>query len=152
MLCPIDGKDVLLDGGKENLLACRGSNHKNIGTARGNDILYGAKGFPVRTFDSKSQDIPHIELSFRQGRKFLGGNDKLTAPQGFGFGRALDAEILKNFGVTLESIEARELIEKALAYSDDEVREYLDRAAGCMNGLENTPEKHALDFARLYRA
>ena len=73
-------------------------------------------------------------------------------PQGFGFGRALDAEILKNFGVTLESIEARELIEKALAYSDGEAREYLDRAAGCMNGLENTQEKNALDFARLYRA
>lgn len=73
-------------------------------------------------------------------------------PQGFGFGRALDAEILKNFGVTLESIEARELIEKALAYSDGEAREYLDRAAGCMNGLENTPEKNTLDFARLYRA
>ena len=30
-------------------------------------------------------------------------------PQGFGFGRALDAELLKTFGVTLEAIEARNI-------------------------------------------
>ena len=36
-------------------------------------------------------------------------------PQGFGFGRALDAELLKYFGVRLEAIEARELIERLCA-------------------------------------
>ena len=44
-------------------------------------------------------------------------------PQGFGFGRALDAELLKNFGVTLEAVEARELIEKAKGFTDED-REY----------------------------
>lgn len=73
-------------------------------------------------------------------------------PQGFGFGRALDNEMLKVFGATLESIEARELIEKAKAYSDEEAEEYLSKAAKAMNGLENTPKKNALDFARLYKA
>ncbi len=73
-------------------------------------------------------------------------------PQGFGFGRALDLEMLENFGATLESIEARELIDKAKAFTDEEVEEYLQDASGRMVGLECTPENNRKDFARLYKA
>lgn len=73
-------------------------------------------------------------------------------PQGFGFGRALDAELLKNFGVTLEAIEARELIDRAKGYSDEECADYLDKAAAAVVGLDRTPEKNVKDFARLYKA
>ena len=73
-------------------------------------------------------------------------------PQGFGFGRALDADLLKNFGVTLESIEARELIDMAKGYSDEDIKPYLEKALSAMKGLENTPEKNRMDFARLYKA
>ncbi len=73
-------------------------------------------------------------------------------PQGFGFGRALDLEMLENFGASLESIEARELIDIAKGYSDEDVKDYLADAGERMCGLENTPEKNRKDFARLYRA
>ncbi len=73
-------------------------------------------------------------------------------PQGFGFGRALDAELLHSFGVTLEAIEARELIDKAKAYTDEECAADLDEAKKWMVGIENTPEKNVKDFARLYKA
>lgn len=73
-------------------------------------------------------------------------------PQGFGFGRALDGELLKTFGVRLESIEARELIDRAKAYGEEEIAAYLRDAADRMRGLEKTPEKNRMDFARLYRA
>lgn len=73
-------------------------------------------------------------------------------PQGFGFGRALDAEMLKTFGVTLECIEARELIDKAKSFSDEDIKPFLEDASKRMNGLENTPEKNRMDFARLYKA
>lgn len=73
-------------------------------------------------------------------------------PQGFGFGRALDNEMLKTFGSNLISIEARELIDTAKGYSDDEVNEYLLDAEKRTVGLENTPEKNRRDFARLYKA
>lgn len=73
-------------------------------------------------------------------------------PQGFGFGRALDLEMLENFGATLESIEARELIDIAKGYSDEDVKDYLADAGERMCGLENTPEQNRKDFARLYRA
>ena len=73
-------------------------------------------------------------------------------PQGFGFGRALDLEMLENFGASLESIEARELIDIAKGYSDEDVKDYLTDAGERMCGLENTPEQNRKDFARLYRA
>lgn len=73
-------------------------------------------------------------------------------PQGFGFGRALDAELMHSFGVTLDSIEARELIDKAKSYTDEECDSYLEEARTMMVGLEQTPEKNVKDFARLYKA
>ncbi len=73
-------------------------------------------------------------------------------PQGFGFGRALDAELLQSFGVRLESIEARELIDRAKAYTDEEIREYDAKTDAATAGLCVTPERNRLDHARLYRA
>ena len=60
--------------------------------------------------------------------------------------------MLENFGASLESIEARELIDIAKGYSDEDVKDYLADAGERMCGLENTPEQNRKDFARLYRA
>ena len=73
-------------------------------------------------------------------------------PQGFGFGRALDNDLLEVFGVRQDAIEARELIEKAKGYTDEECREYMEDALKRTVGLDQTPEKNRLDFARLYKA
>ena len=73
-------------------------------------------------------------------------------PQGFGFGRALDSELIKTFGVTLESIEARELIDSAKQFTDEECAEFLKKSFGAMTGLDVTPQKNLLDYARLYKA
>ncbi|MBQ8980639.1 MAG: fucose isomerase [Eubacterium sp.] len=73
-------------------------------------------------------------------------------PQGFGFGRALDMEMMTTFGATLSSIEARELIDKAKTFTDDDVKPYLDDAKKRITGLDEIKEKNVLDFARLYKA
>ena len=73
-------------------------------------------------------------------------------PEGFGFGRALDSEMMSTFGVELQSIEARELIEHAKGYSDEECAEYLRETEGCTAGFDKTPEKNQLDHARLLKA
>lgn len=73
-------------------------------------------------------------------------------PQGFGFGRALDAEMIKTFGVTLESIEARELIDKAKAFTAEEIAPCLEDAKSRICGLESIDAKNVEDFARLYKA
>ena len=73
-------------------------------------------------------------------------------PQGFGFGRALDNDLLSVFGVRQDAIEARELIDIAKGFSDAEIEEYLDDARKRTAGLDETPEKNRMDFARLYKA
>lgn len=73
-------------------------------------------------------------------------------PQGFGFGRALDMEMMTTFGATLNSIEARELIDKAKTFTGDDVKSYLDDAKERIAGLDKIKEKNVLDFARLYKA
>lgn len=73
-------------------------------------------------------------------------------PQGFGFGRALDAEMLKVFGANLISVESRELIDEAKKYTDEEIEEYLNDASSRTVGLDSVPEKNRKDFARLYKA
>ena len=73
-------------------------------------------------------------------------------PQGFGFGRAMDADMAKVFGAELVSIEVRELIDRAKAASDDESAEYLKRSEAATVGFDTTPEKNRLDHARLYKA
>ena len=73
-------------------------------------------------------------------------------PQGFGFGRALDSEMLKTFGVNTVSIEARELIDKAKSFTDDDIASYLDDAKKRICGLNEIDGKNVADFARLYKA
>ena len=73
-------------------------------------------------------------------------------PQGFGFGRALDSELMNTFGVELEAIEARELIDMAKSYTDEECADYLSKSAGATCGLDKTPEPNRRDHARLYKA
>lgn len=73
-------------------------------------------------------------------------------PQGFGFGRGLDGELASVFGTNLVSIEARELINKAKTFSDEDVSEYLADASSKITALDKIDSKNVLDFARLYRA
>lgn len=73
-------------------------------------------------------------------------------PSGFGFGRALDSEVMTVFGARLVSIESRELIDKAKGFSDDEVIPYIERAEKSIVCLDSIPQKNIFDFARLFKA
>lgn len=73
-------------------------------------------------------------------------------PMGFGFGRALDSELMTVFGARLFSIESRELIDKAKGFTDDEVIPYIKRAEESIVCLDRIPEKNIFDFARLFKA
>ena len=73
-------------------------------------------------------------------------------PRGFGFGRALDMEMMTTFGANLVSVEARELIDKAKSFTDEDVAAYLADAQNRINGLDRIKPENVADFARLYRA
>ena len=73
-------------------------------------------------------------------------------PQGFGFGRTLDAELMTAFGSELVSIEARELIDGAKACSDEDAAAFLADAGSRIKGLDAIDAKNVADFAKLYKA
>ena len=146
-------REPVIDGGRLRLNSLTGaySAANAIKEFRGGEFEY--------VFGSPEEEevISEIGAAIRAAKvKYQMNRLKMSAightPQGFGFGRALDAELLKTFGVTLEAIEARELIDKAKAYSDEECQNDLEEAKQWMVGIDQTPEKNVKDFARLYKA
>ncbi|WP_069999075.1 fucose isomerase [Cellulosilyticum sp. I15G10I2] len=73
-------------------------------------------------------------------------------PQGFGFGRGIDAEISRYFGMKHVAVEVRELIHKAKNLSDEDCAAYLKEAERKMVNLKGTPKENVTDFVRLYKA
>ena len=73
-------------------------------------------------------------------------------PQGFGFGRALDSELMNTFGVELEAVEARELIDEAKKLADAELASAVADTEKATTGLDKTPEHNVMDHARLLNA
>ncbi|MCH5315919.1 MAG: fucose isomerase [Eubacterium sp.] len=73
-------------------------------------------------------------------------------PQGFGFGRALDSEMMSAFGTNLISIESRELIDIAKSYNEADIESYINDAKKRINNLDEIDRNNVSDFARLYKA
>lgn len=146
-------REPVIDGGRLRLNSLTGA-YSAANTIRQfrNEPLEFVFGAPA---EDKVKDRLQAEIKAAK-LKFDLRSLKLAAvghtPQGFGFGRAMDADMLKVFGVRLESIEARELIEKAKSFSDEECETFLADAMKRTAGLDSTPEKNRKDFARLYKA
>lgn len=73
-------------------------------------------------------------------------------PEGFGFGRALDADLMSAFGVDLKAVEAREIINLAKSYPEGSCAPWAEKTGCAVCGLDKTPENNVSDYARLYRA
>ena len=73
-------------------------------------------------------------------------------PQGFGFGRALDSEMMTVFGSNLISIESRELIDMAKSYSESDIDSFINDAEKRINNLDKIDKNNVSDFAKLYKA
>jgi len=142
-------REPVVDGGRLRLNSLTGA-YSAANTLRAFDVPFGyVFGAP-----EEEQVISVIKANVEAAkiRKAMRGL-KIAAvghtPQGFGFGRALDSEMMSTFGVELESIEARELIDKAKTYSDEECAAYLAETAACTCGFDKTPTHNQLDHARL---
>ena len=145
-------REPVIDGGRLRLNSLTGAySAANTLRAFGRPFSY--------LFASPGEEICEKTLrSFVQAARIRKSLRSLTlsavghTPEGFGFGRALDAELMHSFGVKLESVEARELIDRARSFSDAECADYLEKSACATCGLDKTPEKNRLDHARLYKA
>lgn len=145
-------REPVIDGGRLRLNSLTGAySAANTLKAFGRNFTY-VFGSPeeekVKTTISAAVSAAKVKKAMKSLKVLSVGH----TPQGFGFGRALDSEMMTVFGAALDSIEARELIEKAKAYSDEEIAAYLEDAEKRITALDKTPEKNKLDFARLYKA
>lgn len=155
--CPIllwTLREPVIDGGRLRLNSLTGaySAANAIQAFRGPGQFEYVFGAPDETEVKKevSAVIRTAEVKYALSRLKMAAIGH--TPQGFGFGRALDAELTRVFGVTLEAIEARELIERARSYALEECQEELEEAKHALAGLEHMPEQNVHDFARLYKA
>ena len=146
-------REPVIDGGRLRLNSLTGA-YSAANTLR----AFGDNGFGY-VFGAPTEERTRADISaFIKAAKVKKSLRSLRmaaighTPQGFGFGRALDTELMSVFGVDLASIEARELIDMAKTYSDEECAEYLKKSQCAMCGLENTPESNRKDYARLYKA
>ena len=146
-------REPVIDGGRLRLNSLTGA-YSAANTLRAFDdrafsYTFGApEEEPVIHAAKAAVEAARVKKAMRSLRMSAVGH----TPQGFGFGRALDSEIMNTFGVELEAIEARELIDMAKGYTDEECAEYLQRTDAATCGLDRTPEKNRLDHARLYKA
>lgn len=146
-------REPIIDGGRLRLNSLTGA------YSAGNALLNMREGKFEYVFGGSEEKmvIDKVTATVKAARvKFDMANMKLAAightPQGFGFGRALDVEMAKVFGVTLESIEARELIDNAKKFTDEECTESFGLLQNKCCGYESLPDKNNKDFARLMKA
>ena len=146
-------REPVIDGGRLRLNSLTGA-YSAANTLRAFDkrpfsYCFGApEEEPVVKAARAAVEAARVKKALRSLRLAAVGH----TPQGFGFGRALDSELMSVFGVELEAIEARELIDMAKGYSDEECGVYLEKSAQATCGLDKTPEKNRRDHARLYKA
>lgn len=146
-------REPIIDGGRLRLNSLTGA------YSAGNALMHFRDCNFEYIFGAPQEEevIRKIDATIKAAQvKYDLANLKIAAigqtPQGFGFGRALDAEMAKAFGATLEAIEARELIDVAKSFSDEECEEYLNMFTSKCCNHENTNEKNMKDFARLFKA
>lgn len=154
--CPIllwTLREPVIDGGRLRLNSLTGA------YSAANAYRYFRKEPLNYVFGSPDEKevIDTVKASINAAKlKYDISNLKIAAightPQGFGFGRALDLEMKKTFGSELIAIEARELIDKAKSFNDEDIKEYLDDANNKIKDLDKIPENNRKDFARLYKA
>ena len=146
-------REPVTDGGRLRLNSLTGSfsaanAYMNFGKGQAGFIFGSPEEENVRKTISAAISAAYIKFSLKNLKMAQIGH----TPEGFGFGRALDIELLKNFGAALESVESRELINRAKSYTDEEAAPYLEDAKKRINGLSDINEKNVRDFARLYKA
>jgi len=146
-------REPVIDGGRLRLNSLTGAYSaahtlRNFGD-RPFEYIFGApEEEEVKEQLAAAVEAAKVKKALRSLRMMAVGH----TPQGFGFGRALDAELMSTFGAELEAIEARELIDRAKSLSEEDCAGALTETACATCGFEKTPEVNRIGHARLLKA
>lgn len=145
-------REPVIDGGRLRLNSLTGA--FSAGNAfcnlRDDKLLYmygGAKEEEIKSYLGKVIKTAKLRYEMQNMNLLMIGH----TPQGFGFGRALDLDMAKTFGVNLLSVESRELTKLAIDLKETEVSSAKKTAEERMIGLDQTPKKNRVDFFKLYQ-
>ena len=145
-------KEPVIDGGRLRLNSLTGAySAGNVLTAfnRPYEYVFGSpEDAAVKIKVTAAINAARLKKALRELNILQIGH----TPQGFGFGRAQDMEMMTKFGANLLSIEARELIDVAKSYTEEEIKDFLADAKKRIVDLDKINEKNVLDFARLYKS
>ena len=146
-------REPVIDGGRLRLNSLTGAySAANTLRAFGNRPFAYAFGAPEEECVVRAVTETTRAAALKKAMRGLRMAAVGHTPQGFGFGRALDQELMSVFGVELEAVEARELIDRARALPEADCAACLEKTACATCGFEVTPEQNRVDHARLFRA
>lgn len=145
-------REPVIDGGRLRLNSLTGAfSAANMLKSFGRSFTY-VFGSPAETAVKEKIAATVKAVKVSEELKNLNLLQVGHTPPGFGFGRALDSEVMTAFGAHLVSVEARELIDKAKSFSGAEAVPYVERAKESIVCLDSIPEQNLFDFARLFKA
>lgn len=75
-----------------------------------------------------------------------------NASAGFGFGKGIENELMRCFGVNLVQVESRKLVEKAKSYDEDEIRHFIFDVQNIVPNIFNINRENLFDAGRLFKA
>ncbi len=144
-------REPVIDGGRLRLNSLTGAfsagyAHYNMSDQKFQYIFGSPDEKQVQASLSKVIEAARIKYAMKDMNLLMIGH----TPQGFGFGRALDLEMARTFGVNLLSMESRELTQLAKTLKNEETDLVSKIAYDKMIGLENTESKNKIDFLKLY--
>lgn len=145
-------REPSIDGGRLRLNSLTGAfSAGNSFQQMRDDHLFYMFGAPteasIKDQLTKTIKAAHIKHDLKDTNLLMIGH----TPTGFGFGRALDSEMAKYFGVNLMAIESRELTQLAKNLKEEETKEESNLAHSKMDQLEQTLKKNRVDFIKLYK-
>jgi len=150
-LCLWTLREPIIDGGRLRLNSLTGAfsagfAHYNMQTGSFQYIFGSPDEKQIQQTLSKIIHAAKIKHEMKDMNLLMIGH----TPQGFGFGRALDLEMAKTFGVNLLSIESRELTQLARNLKDEDTVLASKQAHEKMVGLDKTEPKNKVDFLKLF--
>lgn len=144
-------REPVIDGGRLRLNSLTGA--FSAGNAfrqmMDNNLLYlygGPHEKHIKTQLQKIITAEQIRYNMKQMNLLMIGH----TPEGFGFGRALDLDMSKTFGVNVMTVESRELTQLAKKRNIEDIAQTVETAESRMIGLDQTNKQNRVDFYKLY--
>jgi L-fucose isomerase-like protein len=144
-------REPVIDGGRLRLNSLTGAfSAGNAFRQMMDNNLHYLYGGPteshIQTELSRIVKAEQVKFNMKQMNLLMIGH----TPQGFGFGRALDLDMTKTFGVNVLTVESRELTQLAKKRNIDDIKPTIERAESRMTGLQQTRQQNRVDFYKLY--